>query len=152
MFIGFVVFLMWGLALIFLLLTLFFIKLKFGRWIFGTLTVLFGIAPFVMFWGIENGRLDQQETFIGRYSNEETGNFIELDKNLTWKSDSALFECTSGSWKYIITEDMSYLELEGRCHDGYTSVQIYSATPDELTFSPDQNSSMLKPTVELKRD
>jgi hypothetical protein len=149
---GALVILIWGITLIFLMLTLFFIKLKIARWIFGTIAMIFGIAPFALFWGNEKSRVDRQESFIGIYSNEETGDYIELHENLTWNSDTTLFECTNGNWRYIITEDMNFIELEGHCHDGSTFLQIYSATPDLLTFSPDQNTSRLKPKVELKRN
>ncbi len=143
--------LIWFITSGFIVLSIAFRKRKAGRWIFGGLAVVFGILPFILSGGFERTRLEQQDQFIGFYKSNETSSFLILNKDLSWTSDSTLFECSSGRWKYITTEDMSYLELSGDCENGHTFLQIYNCNSDQLIFSLDQNTGNTKSAIELRR-
>jgi uncharacterized cupin superfamily protein len=152
MFWGIITIILWGLAFIFLLLTLFFINTRRFKWVLVAMTVLFAVLPFWIIPDYQKYQLEAQERFIGWYGDAETGSYLQLHEDLTWTSDTSMFECNKGTWRFIITEDMSFLELEGICTNARTHLQIYEPQPDLLTFRPDQNRAGIKPKLELIRN
>jgi len=150
--VGFFVLLMWFIALVLIILTIVFRKRKVGRWILGGLAAVFASIPFLLFWGFERNKLEQQEQFVGQYKSDSSLHFLNLNEDLTWSSDTNLFDCPKGTWEFVITEDMSYLELKGNCEKDRMFLQIYDCNKDHLSFTPDQNTGNTKPRVDLERN
>jgi len=56
-----------------------------------------------------------ENKYIGTYINRETNYEFDLKSDNRWSSTYERIKCNHGHWKFVITEDVSYLELEGEC-------------------------------------
>ncbi|GEM_PF-5639602 len=80
----------------------------------------------------------QQDQFVGKYRNKESGYYINLYDDGRWQSNHNEFESNSGTWEFIMTEDMNYIELAYKGRE-YGFLQIYSYDESYIEFSSDEN-------------
>jgi hypothetical protein len=96
---------LWVIAFGFLILTIIFRKRKIGRWVFGVLTVVFGILPYLFFWSLENRCINQQyatqEQFVGEYIDKKNGNILNTESISEIKTPIDTFFFTNTSYSAI---------------------------------------------------
>jgi hypothetical protein len=148
--VGLLVMLMWFFGLVFLILTILFRKRKIPRWFFGGLTVVFIITPFIFLKYLEWQALKEKENYIGEYHDNQTGSFLTLNGDYTWKADSTLFDCSSGEWNYESMDGDEYVSLWGNC-DVEMNHCIFHCSPDSLTITTDQKDRTYESVVVLTR-
>lgn len=95
--------LIWGLALILLILTIVYRKRKVGRWIFGSLSFLFFIAPVAFFLSLMPSNRNYAVDYYGEYVTSDQDSHqvtLELlgDKTFYLESGKCLDEVMSGTW------------------------------------------------------
>ena len=128
--------------------------LKKPKFIFKYLSIILGLAiisvPAYNWINYSSISKQQNEKFIGSYINYETKQKIELKKDKIWESNIKSFPCKSGNWDYIISEDISYIQINGNCVE-YMFLQIYSLSENHLTFAADQNGNSQLPVLTFHR-
>ena len=133
---------LWSFTLLFILVAVLFRKIKFVKWSFGALAFFCAVISvfFLKIQGISEwlGRKD----FVGQFFNAQTGGWIKLNDDLTWNSNSQLFDCSEGNWNFVSTEDFSFLELTSSCQQGKDFLQISAKESKALIFTPSQTSSI----------
>jgi hypothetical protein len=114
--------------------------LKYIPTIIGSLLVFFTLYNWINYNLIFNSYENQ---FIGLYKNSKSGHYINLKSDGTWDCNNEKI-CSSGKWEFIMTEDMHWIEISGRCRK-YTSIQISSYGKNYIQFSIDQHSGKKEP-------
>jgi len=107
-----------------------------GRKLVGLGGFIFLISPLILFFLFQNNSDNEQNQYIGTYENILTGNHLDLNEDMTWKSDPLLFACTSGKWEYTHTEDMNLIELYFDCEGINYSEQILNCEQERLQIKP----------------
>lgn len=74
-----------------------------------------------------------EDKYIGYFFDQMHDEFIDLQKDNHWKSNSQLFSCDGGMWEHIASEDLFYLNLT--CAEtGHTMIQLFNCKQDTLFY------------------
>ncbi|MGB1247996.1 MAG: hypothetical protein ACPG4Z_03865 [Chitinophagales bacterium] len=75
--------------------------------------------------------LKDEKNQIGLYKSYATHNYLSLNKDNIWISDTLLFDCNFGTWEYWKNEDMNGITLIGDCEKSF-HFQIINCTHGKL--------------------
>jgi hypothetical protein len=139
--IGYATIVHWSLTLLFVLIAIVFRKIKVAKWTFGVLAVVMGIIPILFLTAYPMMELQGRRKFVGQFYNSQTGGWINLHDDSTWTSNSQVFQCTEGIWKFVASEDFIFIEMSSSCGHNGDRLRIPAEDSKSLVFDPVQTSS-----------
>jgi hypothetical protein len=92
--------------------------------------MIFAISNFIQY---QTQASDAAQPYVGEYRITGGVEFLRLNEDMTWKSNSHYLLCDYGYWKYRITED--FREIELYCHhENNVHKRTYDFSAVHITF------------------